>query len=612
MASSRRWLAPLTALAVGLIGVLVWAMLPRAPAAVAPTLATSLARSGPEGERVGAGTLEGDRRELVERPVEQSETEATSEPNVVATWSLWGTVLRASDGTPVAGATVALGPELSATSDGHGRFELELASGARPRGSRRSVWVTHENGEPLLNEECTLEPGMVLRVDDEFVWLHGSVVDGLGSPVVVEGLTLSCELGEGRGRLLGRPGACDAEGRFRIAARGADLECESVTLHLWLARTRFPVSTTVAALRSEEGATAVLDVCPFTIEVRASDGGELVEPALRLVAWRRGAEHAQLQSFPELDSALGVSLLLERDVERIEVAAGAEGCAPWIEERDVPPCGSTLRIELQRLGPDDVIEGVVLDPAGNPVPLAFASCSPPSLDREMVAVPAIRGARTHVDGRFSLPFAAGSTARVMAYHRDHGSTGEQLVQGGRRDLVLRFLPVARLDVQLFTPDGEEPCVESTRFALALDDGTRSLEFGACGRVSIEEVPLGRHSLLCVSGDERWWGLFMVDVFDTGPQAVLRTLAPARWAEGRLVDGAGAPLADVQVHWPGAPLEPGGEWNPFSSASDPSGRFRVLLGSHNEAQLVFLRAGIELASERLAAGATTEVTIHLAN
>lgn len=608
MASWKRWLAPLAGLTVGLGAIWIWTMRPRAPVGVAPGLAPLELRSDTEDERGQALALDEERREVVEQPVEEVvEVDANApatEADPVETWRLWGTLLREADGTPLPHLRVIVGsgPRAGgATSDERGRFEVELAVPEHPRGSRRRVSVMHTSGTILFGEELVLEPGLELRVDDEVVWLHGRVVDSLGAPVVPDAVIVSCRLDEDHGRLLGRMVGCGQDGSFRVAARAVDLDCDAVALRIAIGQTVFPSPTTLAALRSEEGATAVLDVCALTVALHASDGGELVDPELRVVAWRPGVEQAETWSVPELDEAHHARLFVERDVERIEVCAGAEGCAPWVGEFDAPRCGSLLRVVLQRLGPDDVLEGVVLDADGRPVERAYASCSPPTRDREMVAVPAIRGVRTDAAGRFALPFPAGETARVMAYHRDHGSTGEVLVQGGRRDLVLRFRAVARLDVSVTTPAGEPPGSAPTRFALGLVDGTWVFDQGANGRVSFEEVPAGSHALLCVSNDGRWWHTSTVEIFDTGPQEVRRTLAPARWVEGALVGGDGAPLAGVEVRRLGAPLAPDAEWNPFVGTSDDAGRFRVLLGAESEGELAFLRDGVELERRRLTAG-----------
>jgi hypothetical protein len=600
MAATRGWLVP--AGAVALLGIAAVALLAWPRTRGRPVASESSAAAADE---VVALEEEDVARAAVAREGASSSSaapvNATSEAAAATTWTLWGTLLRAADGAPAAGLRFALGPDFAATSDAFGRFELELPALSRPRGSRRQVWISHASGKVLLHEELALEPGMTLRIDDEIVWLHGRVVDGLGAPLVPDGLSLSCELGEGHGRLLGRPADCDPEGRFRVAARPVELECESAVLQLWLGWTQFPLSTTIASLRSSEGATVVLDVCPLKLELRASDGGELAEPELRVVAWRPGALRAEVQSFPDLGETLDARLFVERDVERIEIAAGATGCAPWVEVREVPRCGSTQHIELRRLGPDDVLAGVVLDADGRPVANAFASCAPPSLDRELVAVPAIRGVRTDAQGRFSLPFAAGATARLMAYHRDHGSTGEVFVTGGRRDVVLRFRPVARLDVTVTTPDGESPGREPARFTLGLANGTWVSDLGADGRATFEEVPLGSHTLLCLSSDERWWLATAVAVFDTGPQEVRRTLAAARWVEGTLLDARDAPLAGIEVRNTSTLFAPGMNPNPFVAISSSDGRFRVLLGSALEGLITFQSESAELGRTLLVAG-----------
>lgn len=606
MTTSRSWLAVVALFAVAVAGAVLWILEPERRLGVEPAHVArekSLVTSADVGGAAGPD----DGREQVVRAAALAPSGeavlATSEigEQDAETWTLRGTLLRASDGTPAAALHVAFREDLSTESDARGRFDLELPVSSHPRGSRTQVAVKHGSGTILLQEECVLEPGLELRIDDEIVWLHGRVVDASGAPLVHDGVALSCWLADGSGRHLGSQAAPNADGGFQVAAKRAGLSCDSVTVRVDLRRTLFPSTATLESLRSEEGATVVLDVCPLRIELRATDGGQLVDPDLRFVAWRPGAEQAEVLSFPVLDASLDVELFVERNVERIELAAGAQGCAPRVEEHQAPRCGQTLRVELVRMGPDDVLAGVVLDAGGRPVEHAFASCSPPARDDQWVAVPAIRGVRTDAEGRFSLPFARFETARVMAYHVDHGSTGEELVQGGRRDLVLRFRPFARLDVAVTMPDGEPPGNEPVSFALGLADGTWTFDLGYHGRVLLEEVPAGSHTLLCLSHDERWWLSSTVEVFDIGPQQVLRTLAPTNWVEGALIDGTGKPLAGIEVWKPSAPLAQGAEWNPFLAVSDADGRFRVLLGSDAEGELAFARDGIELGRKLFAPG-----------
>ncbi|HVS19074.1 MAG TPA: hypothetical protein VMT18_10780 [Planctomycetota bacterium] len=613
MAESKGWIAIAGVLAAGVVGSVAWlagserrggALPERELREDAPVAALDVVRP----EHLGDGRVQVEHaapavpadEAVVSTPESKGETEAT--------WTMWGTLVRAVDATPAPHLKVMFGAEFVTTSDERGRFELELPVSSHPLGSLRPLAVMHGSGTQLLSEECVLEPGLLVRVDDEVVWLHGRVVDSLGAPIAVAGVSLACVEGRGVAQYLGRAAESGSDGSFRVPVPSVKLDCESVKVQVGVGQTVFPLSASIEALRSQEGATLVLDVCTLQFEVRAADGAGLEELDLRVVAWRRGAQRAEVIAFPELDSDGRAAVFVERDVVRVEVAAGARNCMPWIEEREAPRCGDAWRIELARYGPDDVLEGVVLDAGGRRVQGAFASCSPPSHDRQMVAVPAIRGVRTDSLGLFSLPFPAGETARVMAYHRDHGSTGEELVQGGRRDLVLRFRPVARLDVTVTTPDGDERGNEPARFALGLADGTWDFELDARGQVSFEQVPLGSHKLLCVSRDERWWLVSSVEVFHPGPQEVRRTQVPARWVEGTLVNGAGAALAGVEVRFLGAPLAPPVEWNPFVDVSDGQGRFRVLLGSEAEGELAFVLEGTELGRARLAAGEAGDVRV----
>jgi hypothetical protein len=165
-----------------------------------------------------------------------------------------------------------------------------------------------------------------------------------------------------------------------------------------------------------------------------------------------------------------------------------------------------------------------------------------------------------------------------------------------------------VDVHVTGPDGTSLGAPATRFLLALADGARHFDWGAYGRTWFEEVPAGSHRVLCLSADGDLWGLFELEVFDAQPLEWTRTLAPARWIEGALVDSAGTSIAGVDVRRLDAPLDPGEEWNPYRARTGADGRFRVLLGADPEGELAFARGGLELGRARLAAGDSGRVRL----
>jgi hypothetical protein len=607
MATSRRWLVPVGALLAVLVAIVLWLTGPlRAPAMPVSEV----------GRAPGDEFTASESRESVETPsaraVASAEVEpagdgpersATSASAVVAieTWTLWGHVLRATDGTPAEGLVVVLGEGVDGASDARGRFEIELDAALFPRGSRRVLNVLHGSGARLASEERTLEPGLQLLVEDDVVELRGRVVDAGGNGFAVDAISIARVDYDGVAQYSGMTRTVDADGRFVVSVAAHATGPGPHLVRVAYRGTNFPTSVPGTVLASREGATIVLDLCPLRFEVHAADGGTLVEPELRLVGWRRGAESAEMLAFPELDERGAAEVFVERELTSVEIAVGAQGCAPWIEERATPECASTWRIELARFGPQDVLAGVVLDAAGRPVEGAVASCSPQARDRQWVSVPALRVVRTDAEGRFSLPFARGSEAVLQANHRDHGSTGDVLVLGGRKDVVLRFAASARVDVHVTAPDGASLGAEPTRFLLALADGTRHFDWGAYGRTWFEQVPAGSHRVLCLSAEGDLWGLFELEVFDEQPLAWTRELAPARWIEGVLVGGSGTPIAGVDVRCLDAPLEPGDQWNQFRARTDVDGGFRVLLGADSGGEIAFSRGGLELGRARFAAG-----------
>lgn len=614
MASSVRWLVPVGVLIAVLVGAVLWLGGPGRPTAPVSTSyrgpdvatdapASAVEPTAPTGARAAVPGDERARDEAV-----QEAAASATEASASETWTLWGHVLRAADGTPAEGLIVLLQEDVSGASDARGRFEIELDATRFPLGSRRVVNVRHGSGAMLWSGEPVLEPGLELRVEDAVVELRVRIVDPAGAEVAVEGISIARVAADGVANHVGKSMSVGGAGRFVVSA---PRHATGPGLHrVWVLHggTNFPTTAQGTALASPEGATIVLDLCPLRFEVRAADGGALVEPELRVVGRRRGATRAEVLAFPVLDERGAAEVIVERDLESVEIGVGAEDCAPWIEERATPECGGIWRVELARYGPDDVLAGVVLDAAGRPVPGANASCSPQARDREWVAVPALRVVRTDAEGRFSLPFARGDEAVLQAYHRDHGSTGDVLVLGGRRDLVLRFAAAARVDVQVTGPDGASLGAAPARFLLALADGERRFDWGAHGRTWFEEVPAGSHRVLCLSGEGELWGLFELEVFDTQPLTWTRALQPARWVEGTLVGSAGATLAGIDVRRLDAPLDPGEEWNPFRSRTGADGRFRVLLGSAGEGEVAFARDGLELGRARLAAGDSGSVPL----
>jgi hypothetical protein len=607
MAATRTWLVPAGVLALALIGALAWFAGPERQAEPAAGPAREVVDAAEEPDEDGITDAARSERAAAavvaltaaEAPVPDPADDGQTV--TVETWILWGHVLRAADGTPAEGLLVQVYEGTSGPSDALGRFEIELDAARVARGSRRYVNVVHGNGALLSSEERTLEPGLELRIEDEVVELRGRVVDPSGAWIAVDAVSIARVDDDGVARHVGMARGVDEQGQFVVSAARHATGPGSHRVWVMYGATNFPTTAHGTALASPEGATIVLDLCPLRFEVRAADGAELEKAELRVVAWREGARDAEIHSFPVLESHGTVEVFVERGVANVEIAVGAEGYVPWIEERATPRCGETWRVELARYGPDDVLAGVVLDAAGRPVESATASCSPRARDRSMVAVPAIRLVRTDAEGRFSLPFARGSEAVLQAYHHDHGSTGDVLVVGGRRDLVLRFAASARVDVHVTAPDGTSLGAAPARFLLALADGTRHFDWGAYGRTWFEQVPAGSHRVLCLSADGDLWGLFELEVFDTQPLEWKRALGPARWVDGALVDGGGAAVAGVDVRRLDAPLDLGEEWDPFRARTGADGRFRVLLGAESEGEIAFASGGLELGRSRLAAG-----------
>jgi hypothetical protein len=409
---------------------------------------------------------------------------------------------------------------------------------------------------------------------------------------------------------LARTADVSEQGVFEIHTRAPSTLPQSLQLRIAFDATSLQAITGWEALCSEEGATIVLDVCPVRIALVEPDGRTPVVPEeLRVAAWVESDAEPSARAYMGSVPAAEMELVLPSTATAIEVAVGAAGFAPFVAQRDAVPCGQTWTLVLERLGPDDVLAGIVVDAEARPVAGSFVSCNPATRDPE-AGVAAHRGVRSDEQGRFSLEFPTGRMAEVRAYERDHGLTPDQLVAGGRRDLVLRFAGVQKLAVEARFPPaaGVSRTGHLVEWVLALQDGKSLTGSETYPPFEIEEVPPGAHRLYVVALDGAWFASSAVSVYPALDARAELDLEPARHLRGRVLKADGTPAAGVDVRivdasWPEALLE---EWG--SESTDIQGLFELFAGLAVECELAVSSQGAELLRLRAATDSPLEIRL----
>jgi hypothetical protein len=611
MDSRRAALAIAFALAAS--AAIAWILLrsPSAPEAAKSSERAEAASTG-QSEALTHASLESERIAAVEPASSDapaagaSPTEVTTPPEEPAL-SIWGMVRDAETGEGLAACTVRLASAKASLTDAAGRFTVKLDPRTNLGASLSAVYV-ERSGESLFHGSVLLQDGMEILVQSPVV-LRGRCVQPEGRPLHVRGVTAYLEPTGLREIefFLASTNAASEDGRFEIHARPPDEAVHNLVLSVGLGVTSLRAVVPWAELRSEAGATIVLDVCPLRLTVVASDGAPIAKGELRLAAWVGSAQEPAVHVATSLEGSAPLELALPGRASGVELVIGSEGYAPFVAQRDAAPCGESWAVELVRLGPDDVIDGRVLDANGQPVEAAFASCCPLARDPE-VGVAANVGVRTDAEGRFSLPYPAGKLAALRAFHVDHGMLPDQEVRGGARDVVLRFLGVQDVEVDARFPAGAHVAAGAHPFewVLALQDGATLTGSERTDPFTIEEAPPGDHRLYVVAVGGTWYASEVVSVFPALDARVEIELEPARHVRGHVLDAEGKPAAGIviRVVVPAWPEELASKWG--SGSTDQEGAFELLAGNAAECALAFERDGVEL----LRTGVATEIPLEI--
>lgn len=523
---------------------------------------------------------------------------------------IWGYVREVEGGAGIAECRVKLGAADPVVSDAAGRFTVQLDS----EGGRSQFQVARvERGdrEVLFQGTVRVQPGMEILVQPPVV-LRGRITSQSGSPLLSNGVVASLVPDRLRSVewFLGSTDRVSEDGRFEIRTRAPSELPRALELRVGLGATSVRVIAEWAALCSEEGAAIVVEVCPVRLAVVEAEGSTPVAAEeLRLAAWLDQDAEPAARAYLGQVPAAELDVMLPSAATAIEVAVSAPGFAPFVARRDSASCGQTWTLALARLGPDDALAGIVVDAEGRPVAGAFASCNPATRDPE-VGVAAHSGVRTDAEGRFNLPFPAGERADVRAHHVDHGMTPEQQVWGGRRDLVLRFLGVQKIEVEVRFPPAAGVAVSGHPFewVLALQDGTALSGSERTGSFEIEDVAPGDQRLFLVAVGGAWFASEVVSVYPALDARAELDLQPARHVRGRVLNADGTPAAGVEVRridaaWPPELLSSWGR-----RSTDSEGEFELLAGLGAECELALARDGVELLRMRAATGNPLEIRL----
>ena len=542
-------------------------------------------------------------------PVPSANPTEDQPPPEEAGLSIWGTVRDSESGAGMPACTVRLTSAKASVTDAAGRFTVQVDPQTQLGASLSAVYV-ERSGESLCHGSVLLQDGMEILVRPPVV-LRGRCVDPAGRPLRARGVTAYLEPTGLREIefFLASTGEAAEDGRFEIRARPPEEAVRNLVLSVGLGVTSVRAVVPWAELRSEAGATIVLDVCPLEIVVVTKDGAPIAKGELRLTAWGGSPEVNTVRVAASFDGSAPLEVALPRGASEVELLIGSEGYAPFMDQRDAAPCGESWTVELVRLGPDDVIAGRVLDANGQPVEGAYASCDPLTRDPE-VGVAANVGARTDAEGRFSLPYPAGKLAALRAYHADHGMLPDQEVRGGTRDVVLRFLGVQDVEVDARFPAGTQVAAGAHPFerVLALQDGTTLSGSERTDPFTIEEVPPGDHRLFVVALAGTWFASEEVSIYPALDARVELELQPARHLRGSVYGADGKPTEGVTVSVVDAawPAELASKWG--SDKTDPAGAFELFAGSAAECELALERDGVELLRTRAASETQLEIRL----
>jgi hypothetical protein len=547
---------------------------------------------------------------LAHAAAEPAQASAEPAPRDGLTRAVWGYVREVDGGAGIAECSVRLGSAVPVTTGADGHFTLQLDAQDERR-ELRVARVESNAGELLFQGTVRVQPGMEILVQPSVV-LRGRITSPSGTPLRATGVSVSLIPDRLRAVewFLARTDDVSEDGRFEIRARSPSEVPRALELRLGFDVTSLRARADWAALRSPEGATIVVEVCPVRIALVEPNGSTPVAAEeLRVAAWVASESDPSANAYLGPQPATELELLLPSSATAIEVAASAPGFAPCVAQRESTPCGQTWTLALARLGPGDVLAGIVVDAEGRPVAGAFASCNLATRDPE-VGVAAHAGMRTDAEGRFSLSFPAGRMAQVRAYERDHGLTPEQLVAGGRRDLVLRFPGAQKLAVDArFPPSaGVSASGHLVEWVLALQDGTLLSGSETYPPFEIEEVPPGEHRLFLVALGGAWFASGDVSVYPALDARVELDLQPARHVRGRVLNADGTPAGSLEVRLldPTWPAQLADEWGSESTGAE--GTFELLAGLATECDLTLSRHGIELLRTRVATEIQLEIRL----
>jgi len=464
--------------------------------------------------------------------LEEPPGDRPADPVAVATATLHGRVLRSADGTPVAGVRVtALAPRdehlALGTSDPNGHYSFELP------GDTLLAAVLAGSGPDTVGVRVELArrlpPGAACEQDllvGRGGSLRGWVVDERGRPVPgaeVFGWNLpSHRVGLAAGTPVERRTLSSADGEFTLTALGPEF--------------------TLAA--SAPGHAALKLLCGRVGEGVVIDG---TQPS------------GTAPGGPGEPSALTIVLSPARTIR-----------GRVVDERGLPLAGATVMIPMQWNS---------LEPSFTTA-LEVSRCSPP-----------VRRQVSDSDGSFAFEDCGSAAYLVNVRHPGH-LPWEGSHQPGDPELLVTLANGAHLSGRLLSAVDQRPLAGARVRAIGGSEGGMSgtsgeTETDADGRFVIGGLqPTGQACVAALAEGHSVHVVEPIELPELGADALELLLPAERTIAGVVVDGSGAPLADVPLSIEGDRIVQGDGtrftplptwerrfWKLDRTTSDTSGRFR---------------------------------------
>lgn len=488
--------------------------------------------------------------------------------------------------------------QLSARTDREGRFEIKLQEGDAAIGAlvkataKTSSGRTVFMGSVLVEGELNLMLRSPLELDGVLSFRPHELVGEPGQLQVLGHLQMEAS----NPLFLGTAPVAE-DGRFHLSA-AIDRDLTALEFR-WFAEAggSSDRSTIVNALLRDvklprsgsEPLRLEADLAIIHVHARESDG----RPVGGATVLARQATGGIAQA--STNEGGDATLLVTAGTWRL--ALTGRGFAPYAFSDLVVSRGDSLDVPatLERAPELLEVSGLVVDPLGNPVEGAYVRINPFIQGAEGLEplVDAGTGIHTEADGSFRLETPL-SPLLITAFDRDLRSTQEIVVQPPMKGIVLRFLPLATLELELQPPPESDGWTQSGPIdillvertgAFSLQDRTFTVPY------NIAQIPPGSYNLYVFAAPWDGYAHGTVDVHDGSDQSVRLQLEPCRWLDGTVRSRhEGSPVVGARIsHTPPEwPSQLSRSWGMARTGTD--GRFHILTATAKGGPLVVERDG----------------------